>query len=76
MAKFNVKLNTFNDVKLFCDKECKVTGPVDLSHGKYCVDGKSLQGINTLDLSNVLTVECRDEDAASLENAIKDWRVD
>ena len=76
MVKFNVKLNTFADVKVFCNKVCKVTGPVDLSHGKYCVDAKSIQGIYALDLSNVLTVECRDEDATSLENAIKDWRVD
>lgn len=76
MAKFNVKLNTFTDVKAFCDNVCKVAGPVDLSHGKYCIDAKSIMGIYALDLSNVLVVECRDEDAAILAEAIKDWRVD
>ena len=76
MAKFNVKLNTFNDVKVFCDKVCKVKGPVDLSHGRYCIDAKSIQGIYALGLSNVLVAECRDEDAATLAEAIKDWRVD
>lgn len=76
MVKFNVKLNTFTDVKAFCDNVCNVAGPVDLSHGKYCIDAKSIMGIYALDLSNILAVECRDEDAAALEEAIKNWRVD
>ena len=76
MTKYNIKLNTFTDVKAFCDNVSKVAGPVDLSHGKYCIDAKSLMGIYALDLSNVLTIECRDEDAAALEEAIKNWRVD
>ena len=71
-----VKLPSFTDVKAFCDNVCKVAGPVDLSHGKYCIDAKSIMGIYALDLSNVLVVECRDEDAATLAEAIKDWRVD
>lgn len=56
----NVTLNTINDVKSFVNTSNKFNGDVLIRNGHYVVDGKSLLGIFSLDLSKGLTVEFSD----------------
>jgi phosphotransferase system HPr-like phosphotransfer protein len=55
-----VTLNTINDVKSFVNTANKFNGDVLIRNGHYIVDGKSLLGIFSLDLSKGLTVEFSD----------------
>jgi phosphotransferase system HPr-like phosphotransfer protein len=52
-----ITLNTINDVKSFVNTANKFNGDVLIRNGHYIVDGKSLLGIFSLDLSKGLTVE-------------------
>lgn len=57
-----VKLDDVNKLKDFTDKASRL-GDVIVSHGRYVVDGKSLMGLLSLDLSMPLTVDFANADA-------------
>ena len=59
-----IKLNTVTEVNDFCRIASGYESDVIVSHGKYAVDGKSLMGLYSLNLSEVLNVEfvSKDED--------------
>ena len=46
-----IKLNVFSDVKEFIEISSNVLGDVTLKQGRYVINGKSLMGIFSLDLS-------------------------
>ena len=46
-----IKLNSITDVKEFVNITFKAENDVDLICGKYHIDGKSIMGIFSLDLS-------------------------
>ncbi|MBQ3841573.1 MAG: HPr family phosphocarrier protein [Ruminiclostridium sp.] len=50
MIKAIVRLVSIDDVKDFVKKANKYSYDIDLSLGKYTVDGKSIMGIFSLDL--------------------------
>lgn len=52
-----IKLNTINDVKEFCNLASKNQGDVLLTSGRFIINGKSFQGITSLDLSKPVKVE-------------------
>lgn len=55
--KFTLRLKTIEDVKDFCKTAMKIPSEVYVTEGRCRVDGKSLMGIFSLDLSNPITVE-------------------
>jgi Phosphotransferase system, HPr-related proteins len=68
MAKtVSVKINLKNvdDVKLFVNASMRQDYDVDLMSGRYVVDGKSIMGIFSLDLSNELTLTAHTADASA-----------
>lgn len=57
--KTKIQLNSINKVADFV-KDCQVLkGDIDVSFGKYVVDGKSIMGIFSLPLSDYVEVEIR-----------------
>ena len=54
--KFYVKLNTIPNVKEFVDRTYRSNCQVDVSVGHYTVDGKSIMGIFSIDLTKELLV--------------------
>ena len=56
MQVVSVILNNFQKIKRFCDLANKNRGNIDVKSGKYVVDGKSLMGLFSLDLSNEVKV--------------------
>ena len=57
MIEVAVKLNTTTDVSDFVNLCSKCVDDVSVYSGRYIVNGKSLMGLYSLDLSNVLKVE-------------------
>ena len=63
MAVVKIKLNAVADVKDFVSAAEKCQHDVDVSYNRIVIDAKSLIGVMTMDLNNVLTVKYNDEDA-------------
>lgn len=55
--EFKVKLSSVKDAQDFVKAATLVDGCVDVSHNRYIVDGMSLLGILSLDLSQPLNVK-------------------
>lgn len=76
--KLKIKLNTINDVKEFvriCEKYkgCNI----EVKQGRWIVDGKSILGIFSLNLTEMLDVTVNYEDEESkfvFYNDIKKWK--
>lgn len=51
MIKKKIHINTIDDIKRFNQAVISADCDVDLTHGRYTVDAKSLMGIMTLDLT-------------------------
>lgn len=64
MKTKNIRLSTIADVRDFVNAVAAFDGEVDLSSGRYVVDGKSIMGIFSLDLLSpiVMTVQSGDAD--------------
>lgn len=68
-----VKLTTVNDVKNFCNAASECESDVFVGIGRYIVDGKSILGLFSLNLTNVLNVtfiEKRDGEKNKFESKI------
>lgn len=52
-----IRLKTIEDVKDFCKTAMKIPSEVYVTEGRCRVDGKSLMGLFSLDLSNPILVE-------------------
>ena len=60
-----VLLNSVGKVKDFVQQTSKFKGSIDITSGRYVIDGRSLMGILSLDLSKPVAV-CYTEDDAEL----------
>lgn len=58
-----IKLKTIDAVKEFASHASKFMGEVTITSGKYAVDGRSLLGIFSLDLSKSINVEIEERDS-------------
>jgi hypothetical protein len=58
---FYIDLNTIDKVKRFSAKTSKCEYDIVLSTGRYIVDGKSIMGIFSLNLSNEIGVHISDK---------------
>lgn len=69
MREIEINLNSIEKVKEFVNLATyHVVGDVDLISGKYTVDGKSIMGIFSLDLSKTITMCVADNvDVSALE---------
>jgi len=69
MFEKEIRLNRIEDVKGFVEKAMLCNFDIDLRSGKYTVNGKSIMGIFSLDLTSPLTVaaSCDANDPKLLE---------
>ena len=68
MTEMKIALTTINDVKSFVDTVSRCDFGIDLSSGRYTVDGKSIMGIFSLDLSRPLSLLAYTDDPAFAES--------
>ena len=71
MQSVTIMLNTVTDVKTFVNVVSKYDFDVELVSGRYAIDGKSIMGIFSLDLSKPIRVEVRSDDASAFFEEIK-----
>ncbi len=78
MKTANIRLSTIADVREFVNDIAAFEGEVDLSSGRYVVDGKSIMGIFSLDLLSPIkmTVQADDKAADELLEKIKKYIVE
>ena len=66
MKTAKIKLNTIEDVRDFVNVVASTDIDIDLSSGRYIVDGKSIMGIFSLDLLNPVTLTAHSDDCDEL----------
>lgn len=62
MKQLNIMLKSIDQVKTFVNEVSGIDRDVFLCSGRYVIDGKSIMGIFSLDLSKTLTVEIENWD--------------
>ena len=72
MKKVFVKIPGINDVNLFVNNARMVNGDILVSRGKFCVDGKSVLGMFSLDVTDGCTVQYPD-DAKDFEEFLQQF---
>ena len=79
MISFDVRLSSVDTVRRFVGITSSSPADIDLEHGNYLVDAKSIMGIFSLDLSAPITVLIHDDGmpkaAAALAEALAPFRV-
>ena len=76
MKSVKIKLSTIADVRDFVNIVSKSDTEIDLTSGRYVVDGKSIMGIFSLDLSKPIRLEAHSEDRAKFFEEIKPFIID
>ena len=64
MQTKKIKLNATEDVKEFVQGASKCDFDVDVYYNRILIDAKSILGVLSMDLNQILTVKCHGEDAA------------
>lgn len=68
MVEMKIVLTTINDINNFVNSVSRYDFGIDLSSGRYIVDGKSIMGILSLDLSHPISLRAYTNDPAFAEN--------
>lgn len=76
MKSFKVMLSSIVDVKNFVNITNMFEFDIDLVSGRYVVDGKSLMGIFSLDLSKPIIMRVYSEDTELVQKEFREFLVD
>lgn len=74
MKECKIKLSATEDVKNFVSAAGKCDFDIDVFYNRVIIDAKSILGVLSMDLSNVLTVKYNGEDAI-FENVLQKYAV-
>lgn len=69
-----IKINSLTDLTKFVKEASKVNGDVLIYRGKYCIDGKSMLGAMTIDISGKCKIEYP-KNAIEFEKYIQQFEV-
>ena len=61
MVERHIRLNETEDVKEFVNEAAKCDFDIDISYNRIIIDAKSILGVLSMDLTQVLTVQCHGE---------------
>lgn len=70
-----IKLNSVNDVKDFIEISSKCIADVGVSSGIYNVDGKSIMGVFSLDLSKPVEAVAAGDDSEVFYEMIEKFKM-
>ena len=71
MKTATILLKSIDDVNAFVNLTVRFSYDIDLSSNRYVVDGKSIMGIFSLDLSKPIAVTIHSDDCDDLLNELK-----
>lgn len=75
MHTINISLNNIDKVKRFVDKVKDLDCDIDLIQGRYVIDGKSIMGIFSIDLTETLQCVVRGDGADRAMKAIEEFAI-
>ena len=70
-----INLQNVDDVKMFVNASMRQNYDIDLLSGRYVVDGKSIMGIFSLDLSREIALTAHTADASAFFSEIDAFLV-
>ncbi len=76
MIEFNISINSVHAVKQFVETANKYDFDIDLSSGRYSIDGKSIMGIFSLDLEKTIKLTAHIDECDEFVAAMKPFIVD
>lgn len=74
MKKFTIKLNNKEDIKKFIEVTALCGYDIDVMRDKYVIDGKSVLGLLSLDLSKSLEVLLHTDDEDEINNVMNSMK--
>ena len=74
MKEMIISIKSLHDVYTFINETQKVDGDVTVKRGRYAVDGKSIMGIFSVDMSQDVSVTYP-ENATNFEEFLKQFKV-
>lgn len=74
-SEVRVLLDTTQKVNEFCDACQKHLGEVEVYSGRYIVNGKSIMGLYSLDLTMPVKVEFHDEVSEDVGKIVDKFRI-
>ena len=69
-----IKIEKYENIKKLVELNTQIEGDVTIKRGKYVIDGKSIMGILSIDLSKGAFIEYPD-DAEELTNFLKEFEI-
>ncbi len=75
MKEIMIRLSTIQDVNRFVKIVSAADQEIDLSSGRYVVDGKSIMGIFSLDLMNPIKMSIHGDNVEEILEQVKDFTV-
>ncbi|HEY9575551.1 MAG TPA: HPr family phosphocarrier protein [Lachnospiraceae bacterium] len=63
MKKYKIKLDCIKNVEEFVRRSNRCPFDVEILYNKFIIDGKSILGLLSMDLSKCVEVECGGEDS-------------
>ena len=75
MKAVNIKLSLAENVKTFVNIANRYPYDIDLRVGRHVVDGKSILGIFSLDLSRPISLEVYTDSCDDLEKDIEQFKI-
>lgn len=70
-----ILINTVQKVKKFCSLSQRFMHDIDVTSDRYKVDGKSIMGLFSLDLSKPINVNVHCDDVEMAERLFKEFEV-
>jgi len=74
MKVMTVRIRGVADAATLVEHAKEINTDVTIRHGKFCIDGKSILGVLSLDMSDGVQVEY-DEDETEFENWLRRFEV-
>ena len=76
MKEIMIRLSTIQDVNQFVKIVAGADQDIDLSSGRYVVDGKSIMGIFSLDLMNPIKMSIHGDNVEAILEQVKSFIVE
>lgn len=74
IKEFDLSIRTITKVKDFVNCNWNFDGTVDVISGRYIIDGKSIMGVFSLDLTNSVHVKLTSNSESEIEKLLESYR--
>lgn len=74
IKEFDLSIRTITRVKDFVNCNWNFDGAVDVISGRYIIDGKSIMGVFSLDLTNSVHVKLTSNSESEIEKLLESYR--